>query len=222
MSKALEIVDDETILLKDRKNPRSLINIVPSHVGEVIQAIPDELLSMSDDELKSMGKISMDDERLRESFALEYFHCQNRQKSMMMTNVYGGVCTPEYWKRVALRNSFKMAYIIRLPTDHQLDMRSLLTKGLGEMRKILDMDMIDDKGRPNFKLADVKRRIVEMTLIQTYGYGVQRIENSNLNINKTITEENTINREEIDRKIAELEKAIQKPGNVIDVDSEEV
>lgn len=218
MNKELEIVDNETILLKDRSNPRSLVNILPSHVAEVVHCIPDELLTMPEEELAMLGKITIDDERLRESFALEYAHSQNRKKQMMMTNVYGGVCTPEYWKRVALKNSFKMAYIIRLPTDHQLDMRQILSAGLKEMRKVMAMEMTDDKGRPNFKLADVKRRIVEMMLLQTYGYGVQRIENKNFNVHKTITEDVSVSREELDSKIAEMERLIQRPGNVIDVE----
>lgn len=216
--------------LKDEKNPRSVINICPSSVANAIRYIPDSVFSLGPDELKRAAKCGEVEERLRIAFWLEYDRAQSSGKNINISNVYGGICTQHAFLRTIVSNSFKMAYVLTPPVNYEVQMVEMLNLGLEQLRDILMQPHVDDQGRPNPKMADVKQKIVESLHLRVKGAVPYRMETKNLNVNVDQTSRDAKSdtsqlksMAEIEAKLKELEAKANGPSvrEVIDVNQEE-
>lgn len=218
-----EIPSEISIL--DDKDPRSVVNLVPPLVRQAIENTPDWYLSMEASELKRVFKAhdgyepTITDCRLRISFWQEYDSCHRRQKPMIMANVYGGVCSRNYFFEKFIRDKQRMAWLLCPPSDYQQMLGEALLFGIEQMRQILELphESRDNEGNLkgfDAKLASVKVEIVKMIDQRVKGAVVQRTQNMHMHAS---TSESTQKKEEIpetlvdiETKIAALEAEIQR------------
>ena len=212
--------------LRDRDNPRSVINIVPSSISNALSYIPDSIFEMSVAELKKIVEPGVEAERLRVAFWKEYDQAQISKKNMNISNIYQGTCTQNWFLKKYVGNSFNLAYIMTPPLDYETSMMESLNYGIEQVREILALPHIDEKGKINAKLADVKVKIVESLLERVKGAVVSRVESRNLNVIvekpnvPSIAEDSTPKLEEIKERLKLLES--QAEGTVINVTGQEI
>lgn len=211
------------LTIKDKEDPRSLINILPSFVADRIDAIPEQVLTMGEAELCRRMEPDAFDEMLRLAFWNEYNLAQAGNRKMNMSNVYSGVCTYQLFQK-AISNSFKLAYYIMPPPTTGLRLEYLMNKGLDQIEKILDLPHQKPDGTPDARMADVKFKITQDLINRVKGQVVQRVEvkSQNLNVNADVSAQSIPqapqDMDAINQRLAELEgRASNIDFGVIDV-----
>lgn len=199
---------------KDFDNPKSLVNLLPSYVSNAVQAIPDEFFLLGEEELTKVARVTPTDNLLRVSFWEEYRRATRTSTKMVMSNVYGGLCTKRWFDQVVL-NSYKLTFMITPPKEVQVVLENLLLVGLEEMEKILKAPLVHETGKFagefNGKLAHVKVQVFELLLDRRRGQVATKSEvitkNLNVNVDKTaeVNRNEAVSLADIDKRIAELE-----------------
>ncbi len=209
--------------LRDRDDERSLVNMLPSWIGDRILFMPPEFLEMADTDLKESGLITELEEQLRTSFWIEYGTAVRTRRRMNPVNIYSGICELAYFKKHLVTNSYKLAYICRPPVSYTVKVERLLSLGMDQYEEILKLPNINAKGFVDSRLIAVKQRIIEHLDERARGAIVQRIESKNLNVNmektigsSSVSPDMTIEQMEMEaQKLDEqLKKPYQIPANV--------
>ena len=225
--KVLAQVTEYDIDLKDKKNPNSLVNLLPSVMSTYLAAIPDEVFLLGEEALEKAAKVHVTEKRLRHAFWIEYGHARLTGRKIEMRNVYNGTCRKEYWYHEICKNSFRLAYILTPPQSYKVEMMELLSLGMSEMRKILTQDNFTPniKGELVFdaKIAGVKAKIVEGLLNRVHGSISQKIETENKNLHLVQDNREFKNIKDLDAEIAALEqKQIALSKGLLDVSQKEI
>jgi hypothetical protein len=209
--------------LKDPDNPRSVINITPHSISHNLQYIPDSTFEMSERDLRKIVEPTLECERIRVAFWREYDKACEAKKNMNLSNVYSGICTQSWFLRHYTKDPFRLAYILIPPIDYEVSMIEALNTSIEQMREILAISNIDEKGKPNTKLMDTKVKIYESLLDRVKGAVPNRIESRNLNLNVEKKADETAPKlksmKEIDERLKLLEA--QANGEIIDVQAQD-
>jgi hypothetical protein len=218
------------IAIKDKNNPNSAINIAPQSVSRAIGMIPDEFFELTPHELQEkfrkerQGRYTKDteiEEKLRIAFWREYDRASDYGSMMQIERICSGICHISVFNK-AMTNSYRAAYICSPPEDYITTVQELLKIGLDQIRDILLQPHVDEQGRPQPRMADVKMKIVESLTNRVKGMVAHRVETKNLNVNmdadnarpKTEVSHLT-DPDEIDRRLQELlEKPSSKPETI--------
>lgn len=227
---AERLVDD----VKDKNNPRSLVNILPTSIAVQVRTIPQEYLDMP---IKDLQRLVTPDpllDRLRMSFWLEYNFAQASERNMNIGNITSGLMTQQQFSRSVCSNNLKLAYIIRPTGNYTATLEDLMIKAMDQLGEILALPLIRkqtvvDRRTGDVhefevvdtKLAQVKSQIARDVMIQARGYGVQRIDQrtQNTNINVETTSKDIMSIEEIEEKLKEVnerlgERTVQEVSDV--------
>jgi hypothetical protein len=161
---------------KTLDNPDSVVNRLPSWLGALIMAIPDDVFDMTYESLRKQAKPTSVEERLRHSFWNEYKRVIHdvRKPNISVNNVIGGVCSLNGFKKIAAF-SYKLAYILQPPPSVDLAFDELIHKGLAEMMLIMATPMVDDKGKVDSKLGALKSKILNDVLTRRNGNVAQNV-----------------------------------------------
>lgn len=206
-------VDYSDVDLTDATHPKSIVNLLPSYIANFVKAVPEALHSLSEEDLKREGRCDIVESRLRQAFWMEYDRASFRNSKMNVASIYGGVCNKSYFREVCA-NSYKLAYVLRPPTNYKVALQELLTLGVEQLREILTTPNFDDQGKFNATLAGQKLKIMDTVFQRTIGAVVQKVEQKNLNVNVETEVK------DVETQIAELENRIQQSqGRLIDVTS---
>lgn len=200
--------------LTDRSDPRALVNLVPPKLAELIETLPKEYLDMNDRELTAHFKkwkvdITPLENRLRIAFWNEYDNAQKNKKPMVISNVYGGVCSKSYFYDRILRDKHKFAWVLCPPARYTEALEELLHLGIEELRAIMDIPVFNRKTRKvDAKLASVKLEVLKMVDQRLKGSVVQRTQNLHAHISSkdaaAKTQEASESIEDLNKRIAEL------------------
>lgn len=190
-------------------------------VGSRLQAIPEDVHVMTDKELEGTGNITFYDRRLRHAWHIELTNATKRRLKMNMANIWGGVCSKDYFHKIVINNSFKLAYITRPPFDYRVSLEELLSLGIEQLREILLLPHVNEKGKVDARMADVKAKIVQDIVNRVHGQVIQRVEvkSQNMNVNVEATRE-VESVEDIDAKIRELESQLNQGQVLLDASRE--
>lgn len=173
--------------LKDKDNPRSLVNITPSSLSKAINFIPDSVFELSEKEVRKVANVGEIEDRLRISFWREYDIAQQTGKKMNIQNIVKGNCSDSHFFRKILTNNFKLAYILTPPTDYLTQIEDIYQLGMQRMRQILEYDPVDvDTGKMDFKIAEVQRRITEDAHLRFKGAIPYKMMTENLHVHKNL------------------------------------
>ncbi len=143
--------------------------------------------------------------RLRIAFWREYERAQSTKTMMLLANITSGIVSYQVFKKHFESHATRMAFIITPPQDYDTVIAEMFSIGLEQMRDILVSPHVDEQGKINTRLADVKIRIVESLHSRIKGGVVQRVEQKNLNVNVNKESNQALqSMEDIDKRLAEL------------------
>lgn len=207
----------QDVVINDAENPRSVVSLVPPVVAERISQVPKDYLVMDERSLKeelirSGKRPSPMDNRARIAFWIEYNNAQNNGRSMFMTNVYGGVCSREHFYNALLTDKQRTAWLVCPPTQYLIAMEEMLSFGMDRVRdEILTLPVVNKKGEPNPRMAQVILDAVKMIDQRIKGAVIQRVETKNLHVHagKSQMDKGSTTVQgmsELDKKLDELEK----------------
>lgn len=225
------------LTITDEKNPQSLINITPSSVSNALKSIPDSIWELSEDDLaenvkritpKGFDTINM----LRDSFWREFDQATRAGRMIHISNVYGGICSSQFFLKEIVNNSYKVAYICSPPKDYEIAMRHIMNLGLKQIQEIINLPLMIESGKyagmNDSKLAHVKYLIMRDIIPRVMGAVPHRIQTENLNVNVDQTNHPQYqlpkSMEEVEERLKQLEKQsgdIGQDSEVIDVSQEE-
>lgn len=212
-------LDGIEIDYKDDSKPKSLLNLVPSWLGEKIRAIPDDFLSMTEDELIDKGCVTTVERRLKTAWWFEFTRCVHRHQIMNVNAIVSAVMPVDHFRKHITTNSYKLAYIITPPPNYKTEMVDLLQIGMGQMREMLTMDNYNKDGSINSRLLDVKMKIIKDIIDRVHGQVIQRIEMKTQNVNMNYNADIENQTDDLDAQIKTLEKQLLNPtGALIDVE----
>lgn len=233
-----DLVPYEGVSVKDRSNPRAIINLIKNTAFEqAILAVPDEYYLSEDNH---PVRVSVTDDMIKTAFWNEYDLAQAKAKNINVENIYVRCCSRDYFFKQFLTNSRKVAWLLTPPPSYEVMLDALLSKGLQRLYEILSLPLentvIDNKGNPHTevdaKIAHVIYQITKDIDIRVKGAIPQFIksESRNLNITGQVNDlkqdTNPGSMEEIDAEIKRLEgkiapnvrDVIPKDQNVIEVE----
>jgi hypothetical protein len=215
----------QDLSLADPKDPRSIINLVPSAVKEALDHHlfeKEELFNTDERELYKYLRAnnyqpSPTDNRLRLKFWMEYDRVQERgEGQMQMVNVLAGICSREFFYKTYIKNPQKMAWMLCPPAGYQIKTLEALEFGIDQLRDILDIPHIGSGGKVDVKLAELKAKIVGMLDTRVKGAIVQKSMNLNVNtsndeVAKVATAETMV---DLQRQLKDLERRNRQAQNL--------
>lgn len=177
--------------------------------------MPPEYLDVDEETLRvtiwgKYGIIPQGLNMLRLGFWKEYDRVLNSSTAEFSTErVYAGVCGPGYFYKI-MKEHKMVAWILCRPSSYKELLEEGLSYSLLELRKILELPTLDKNGKVNKTILENKIKIFALLDARKHGAFVQRMEQKNLNISadaKDVRQAlDQLSAEEIDRKIAMLEK----------------
>jgi hypothetical protein len=195
-------------------NPKSVINVVPDRLREMMRKLPPELLGMSDREFRKHYEAPWTVEQLRIAFWDEFWiTTDNNAKMMRAAAVYSKVCSKDTFYTYT-NNPVALAYIVRPPRDYVLSMRSLLDIGMERFYEILNLPLEGPNGKIDTRLIGEIVKIVSLVDNRVKGAVAQKImvdqttKTLSVNVNKNY--EMPKSEAEIKRELIEIEKEIRQ------------
>jgi hypothetical protein len=238
-----DVVPYEGVSVKDRSNPRAIINLIKNTAFETaIMSVPDDVFLLDERDLQKKAKVSVTDDYIKTSFWNEYDLAQAKAKSINVENIYVRGCSRDYFFKQFLTNSYKVAWLLTPPPSYEIMLDTLLSKGLARLYEILNLPLenavIAKDGSVHYevdaKIAHVIYQITKDIDIRVKGAIPQFIksESRNLNITGAVSDlkqdKEPQNMEEIEAELARLQalphvgtavrNALPKEKDVIEVE----
>jgi hypothetical protein len=219
--------------IKDKSNPRSLINLVPTVMEQALMAVPDELMEMPEEELRKKSKPDATDEFIKLSFWDEYDRAQARGVKLDLVNVYVRACSRDYFYKKFLGNSHKVAWLLTPPAQYEVALNAILARGLQRLHEIVNMPLeqpvYDKEGKycgtkHDANIAKTIAQVVKDVDIRVNGAIPQFVNTKSTNVNVNVNRDDSMreipsNVTDIDAQIRALEGRM--PQDVIDVSGDE-
>jgi len=201
-------------------DPKSLINLINSpRLKELIEGIPLRFWGISEDEVvqETYGSSGPKKTDLHLRFSLWRLYELARQEfggKVRIREVCRGICSESYFLEFSEKSPGRLMYIITDPTDAWVEYESMLHIAIPRMREILMMPNIKSKrGQPDHKLMALQFQLFQYLDQRQRGAIVQKIQSQSVNVNlegKVDDMKKIQSVDEIDQKLAELEKEVQQ------------
>ena len=158
------------ITIFDPSEPRSVYNLVPNEVREAMKRVHPDVWHYSFPNLEKRAKVDATLAQLRVAFWHEYNHVQDMFKDrIIMSNVTRNICSkPTLYSY--LRDQFKCAYLFYPTVDYNSAMLEMQDLALREMRKILKLPNMGNKGA---NMPIIREKIKIAALLENRLRGVQ-------------------------------------------------
>jgi hypothetical protein len=218
--------DTELVPMLDEDYERSLINILPEGTAKWFRKVPEEWLSLEEQELKKVcypeqcggekeksGRSSYHtDQQLRMAFWSEYDSAQNNQRKFIPRHVYMNVVHRSTWYNQVLPDPKRLAWIMCPPGSYVAKTTEVFHAGLDLMMEYIRLGVnIDDKGNIDSKLAMVQEKIFRGAEVRTRGaipmHVMQKTMSYNVNKNVDDTKQSPTTH---GTKIEDLEAELQQ------------
>lgn len=186
--------------IKNRDNPRAIINLVSLNVQKAIEAIPEHVFHLSIKDLEEtpiVRKYKKEIDMMRTAFWLEFNRAQKTLSPILVAQIYQGVCGSHFFNKTIVTNSFALAYIMTPPMDYTVQQHRMLQIAQEKEMEILEMDHTMPKynkdgeqvgEKIDVPLLNLKSKIAEALRNRIMGMPVARTMQINKNINTTVTE----------------------------------
>ncbi len=179
-----EGLDASEIVLWDKENPRSVLNLLPPVVSKRIgdAAFEKDTLFRLDEQalykhLSELGhRPNATDNRLRIKFWHEYERVQAQNlNEMIVTNITSGIVSREFFYSHYLHVPEKLAWLMCPPTNYIVKAEEALEFALEQMRDILETPHTLPGGKLDPKVADMKIKIFKLLDDRVRGAVIQRV-----------------------------------------------
>lgn len=114
------------------------------------------------------------DHRLRLAFWNEYNLACEEGRQINPPSLYSGVCSSQVYYDNYLRSPERVAWLLCPPAKYEKILDESLAYGLEQLREILALPLMDEKGKINVSLASLKARIWTQLDERKHGTAVQR------------------------------------------------
>lgn len=164
----------------------SVLSLVGGKFREVALALPPELDGLNEGELKELARPTTMEYSLRASLWRAYNNAVlHRKTSIPATEIYGGVCTVNYFYRT-LQRPEKVAWLLRPQQSYAREMEAILARGTDRLWEIVDMDIQDDDGKIDVKRARLLLEAIQEVGNRVKGMAVQRIAEDRRSLKMTV------------------------------------
>lgn len=170
---------------------------------KALEALPDDILVLTLDELEARRQPQENDYLLRRNFWREVeFAKKSGGTDIQMVAVYGSVCSRQAFDKL-LSNSLRLAWILIPPLSDIDRMRGILNIALGRLSRGITVMEVNEKTLGNYLKA------VELLMNRVHGPIIQKIDarHAHLNMNKPIE---AFNPEDALKKIENLKAQIEQ------------
>lgn len=213
--------------LWDTDNPRAIISMVPNSLRDAFQLAREkrpELFGQQERELyktlRSENKTpTPEDSRLRTKFWFEYDEALLRNRNIRVQVVLAGTSTEEQFDQY-LKHPTKVAWLLTPPADYEWVTKEALAFGIELWRDVLEQPHINEFGKIDYKLLEIKSKIILALDMRVKGGITQRIEQKTLGLNIHATQGQIEkagsqgSMAEIDKRIKELEARERRALNL--------
>jgi hypothetical protein len=155
------------------------------------------------------------------------------EKRILPQNVFGGICSEQYFYGRFLKNPKKVAWLVRPVQAYQKHMEAILVRGTQRLEELVDMDIMGKDGRIDVKRAELLLKVVQEVGNRVKGLAIQKIHQRSdslrltANLNKPPVALQAPSVDELREHLAKLSATSQsamKPqqAEVIDAETESV
>jgi len=211
----------------DENDPRSVIRIVSESFREKMLAVPEDMRVQDESHLRNICKPTPTLNQVRLMFWLEMTRHAMDGGKFVMANAYRGVCTSAMFENY-LANPKNLAFILCPPTNYTSRIYEALDVGLAGLRKILDYEDTDKKGKMNLKLLEMKMKITMYLDARVNGGFTQKVQIDQKSVNLNMDQKVLTNASKevqqavlngditaIDKRLHELEHKLQNPVEMV-------
>lgn len=183
-------------LIKQLEDPDSLINVLPEDMRVAVLSIDDRYINVSEEEMQLFLRKehryspSPTIEALRNNFWMEYDRVQGnkKEKMMVMTNVYFGICSREYFHKITHEQPQVLAYILTRSPEYESVQAGMLSLATRRVRDILSIPLKKRDGSlQDPKIIELVLKAAAMVDLRNKGGYINRSETKNM----TMIEQNT-------------------------------
>lgn len=170
------------IMIWDRNNPRSVVNLVDEKAGMHLENSRKEKPHFFDLDETELTKVldAMDftpsptDNRLRIKFWMEYDFTQTQQTSNIdLRRVAAGTCELDFLRLKYFKRPERVAWLLCPPHDYMTRVNEALQLSITQMRKILAVP-VEKNGKVDTRLGELQAKIHVMLESRIHGTPVQR------------------------------------------------
>jgi hypothetical protein len=210
--------EEEYSILGKLRGTKSLSTLVEALVGEFGELVggAQEDVAARFREMKGRPP-SVSENRLRFAFWQEYEESIKQSRQIKPHRIYGGVCSDVFFMHYVAKDKARLLWILCPPTNYKEMLREALGFGLEQLREILDLPVVNDRGKVDTRLCEVKAKIVAMLDVRVNGAPVQRVEQKSVSYSVTSKEKPLLEhyageagQDMLRRRIRELELLARK------------
>tara|TARA_Y100000296_G_C5180060_1_gene263714 strand:+ start:34274 stop:35080 length:807 start_codon:yes stop_codon:yes gene_type:complete len=214
--------DDITDGLFNKSNPYNLWRLWPStaykeHIDSASAFM--EEYSFEEIQKKAKEELTKEDLKLLDvlkvTFWYEYDIAIESKRELAFTRIFFGQCGRMKFNRLT-KNPLAFSYMLFRPQNDEVKLKTVINRGYSRLLEVLDMDIVDFKGRPNIQLIKEIREIYKMADMRLNGGIVQKLHQTSLNVNADkgqIPQLNELTDEQIEQKLIELQQK-QNPNQL--------
>jgi hypothetical protein len=129
----------------DESDEYSVVNLVSERLAQAIRAVPQELLDLTEGELKSRVNPTQTEYQLRVSFWREFENVFTKgRKKIISREVFGGICTEGHFYRI-LGDPGKVAWLVKPMEAYDKQIEAIQVRLLDRLWKLSEMELEDPK-----------------------------------------------------------------------------
>lgn len=216
------LIDSPGIL--EPNNPRSLVNIAPKGVPELLDRLPIEYLEKTEKELLRFVPQDPTLNQLRIAFWKEYDAAQSQMRTMLWANISQMMQRPSMSLAKYFHIPQAFAYILCPPVSYNVFLEEAHAHSLNKIREILDLPVINEEGKVDAKVAEIKLKAAAFIDLRVQGGFLQKsvkaeVKYPQVGLQDVEKMAKQLSSDELDAKIKELEQKKMQQG-VVDVDVE--
>ncbi len=202
-------VPDRPYSLRDPNDSFSLIHFLSEKLKGIVTDLPEDLLDMSEAELKAKAHPTPGDYALRVSFWREFERVMWKGHGKIASaSIYAGIVSDSYFYNKFLTNKYKFAWMIRPSQTYQKEMDAILYRCTERLWELIEIPLQNKRGQLDSKAAEVLLKTIAQVENRVKGMAVQRSEKKNLNVNvvtRTKAVQGSESMDSLDARIKELE-----------------
>lgn len=177
-------VPERPYSVRDEEDHFSLIHFLSDKLKAIVMDLPEELLVMTEAELKHEASPTTTDYALRVSFWREFERVMWKGSGKIVSaQIYTGVCTDVYFYKKFLHKPAKFAWMIRPMQSYQKAMEAILHRCTEQLWELANIPLKDSKGRWIPKHGALFLQAHARIENRIHGMAIQRTEARNMNVN---------------------------------------
>lgn len=212
-------IPDRPYSVRDPDDSFSLINFLSDRLKDAVMALPEEMLLMTEAELKREATPTPTDYSLRVSFWREFERAMWKGSGKIVcAQIFVGICSDTYFYRNFITKPAKFAWMIRPMQVYKKEMEAILYRCTERLWELIEAPIQGKNGKIDPKMAEILLKTITSVENRVKGMAVQRSEQKNVNVNvvtRTKATQDIDTMASLDERIKELQKQMALEGKVV-------